>query len=141
MKTEKAERWVSLSTFCSNKGRGGSKASNPDKIYFAIYKEKKANRLTLNIKIPFAIVAKSNLRAKDLVDIVVDKQSKMMLVRRASQGRWTLSKTSNSLCVKLVWQPGMPSVPEGVFCDYTIDDDGLVFELPSNTSFEKNVVK
>lgn len=139
----KNDRFVSISTFYQNKNYANRKDPVFDKVAFSINRDTKAKRFSLTVRIPPEVVTKARIIAGDKVDILIDQQSKLVIVRRISSGGWTLSKANSkgSLAVKVTWQVGMPSVSETVFCDYTLVDDGICFELPDECSFEKNLAE
>ena len=113
----------------------------PNKIGFATDvggRGKNSGRFSLRITIPESAAKEIRFIKGDRMDILVDKESRMVLVKRVSQGGWMLSsanKNTRVLNVKITWAPGMPSVATTVYCDYIIDERGLVFELPDEVSF------
>lgn len=98
------------------------------------------DRFGMRILIPEPAVTQMRLLSGDMVDVQLDKEKRLILVKRITNGKgWKLtSNTSNgSLNLKVTWRPGMPSVASTVHCNYIIDDRGLVFELPQEVSFEE----
>lgn len=92
----------------------------------------------LRIGVSMEILDKVRYRQGDRIDVLVDEQARMVLLRRTTDGRgWSLSNPSSKrLSIQLTWVPGLPSVPKTLDClDVKATENGILFRLPDEAVF------
>ena len=129
--------------FAGRRTNGRPSAYPKDEIVFAIDKGsgKGQNRFCLRIAIHPEVAKKAKLIKGDVVDILFDKVEKAGLIKRVLSGGWKLTSgdSQSRLNVKTNYKPGMPSINGSTSCPCEITDDGILFYLPENVCFERNL--
>ena len=134
--------FVSANSFFSKSSNLGGRAPVGDKVVFSILKNNKKPKdkaFTLCIRLPQTVAKKARFMAGDRIDVLFHVTSRLVLVKRVRDGRWSFYGDGKSLTTSLSYRSGMPSVSQATPCEYTITDEGLVFELPETASFERNL--
>ena len=74
--------------------------------------------------------------AGDRVDVLLDVEARLGLIRRTLQGGWKISGSKAKKVVQMTWTEGLPSVPTTSACEsVTVTDEGIMFELPKTAQF------
>lgn len=95
----------------------------------------------LCISIPMKISKQARLMRGDRVDIAFDQESvpRRCLIKRVTAGGLTLTQNTlktNRLRVVADWVKGIPSVDTVYECDSVVTDEGVLFDIPVQASFE-----
>jgi hypothetical protein len=95
----------------------------------------------LCISIPIKISKQARLMSGDRVDIAFDQESvpPRCLIKRITAGGLALTqnkKNANRLRVVVDWVKGIPSVDTVYKCDSVVTDEGVLFDIPIQASFE-----
>lgn len=129
-----------LKTANGSKFWGGSRRHGAD-IVIATHVSR-ATKPALAITISLQIAKKARLIAGDRVEIFFDEQSapRRCLIKRVSEGGLCVSgrgPKEKRLGIKVTWIKGIPSVDKPYDCQAVVTDDGILFDIPDEASFDK----
>lgn len=102
---------------------------------------------SLRVSIHPDLAKEARLLAGDRVDILFDREGRRGLIVRTQKNGWTLTRHNASksspqrLCVKMTLRPGLPSVEQSCDCAGVMTDEGILFDLPAECSFDENLRK
>jgi hypothetical protein len=128
----------------------GTKSSNAD-VVFATDKNGRKSQSTKNsffslrVSISQKIAKEARIINGDRVDVLFDRESTPQrgLLIRVNSGGWKIMSFSKSkLCrviVRMGLVKGMPTVSAPAECSAVVTDEGILFDLPVNCSFDKNM--
>jgi hypothetical protein len=129
--------------FTSERGGGRHGSYSPEDIVIATDRAgfKAERRYSLRIAIGHSVAKKARLIKGDRVDILFDRGARAGLLRRVTNGGWKLTSGSikDKLFVKVQLKPGMPTIASPAGCPCEVTDDGIIFTLPDEVSFDRNM--
>lgn len=101
-------------------------------------------RYTLRLDISAEVAKQARLIMGDRVDILIDRESRKMMLKRVHDGGWKLARSGGggNLKIQVRYIEGMPSVPVSAGCSSVqLTDDGVVFDVPKSARFDINARK
>jgi hypothetical protein len=101
-------------------------------------------RYTLRLDISPEMASKARFIMGDRVDILIDAESRQMMLKRVHEGGWKLAQSgkAGALKIQVRYLEGMPSVPTSANCtSVQLTDEGVVFTVPKSARFDINARK
>lgn len=101
-------------------------------------------RYTLRLDISADWAKQARLIMGDRVDILIDRESRKMMLKRVHNGGWKLARSggNGNLKIQVRYVEGMPSVAVSESCtNVELTDDGVVFKVPKSARFDINARK
>jgi hypothetical protein len=96
----------------------------------------------MRLSISQEIVKKARFMPGDRVDVLIDREARMVLIKRVTSGGWALSyrtKSNERAMVQISWSIGLPSVSQAAPCsEVKVTEDGIIFKLPDCAVFDRN---
>lgn len=147
--------FISATELVIKTGRGsprGAKASLADVVFATDKNGRKSKGSTgaffsLRVSLSPKIAKEARIITGDRVDVMFDRESKPQrgMLCRVTSGGWKIlashkAKTATGrLVVRISLVKGMPTVSDAEECKAVVTDEGILFDLPSNCSFDKNL--
>lgn len=101
-----------------------------------------ASEYTMRFSISQQLTKKARFMPGDRVDVLIDREARLVLIKRVSSGGWALSyrtKSNERAMVQISWCEGLPSVKRSTACsDVQVTEDGIIFKLPDSAVFDRN---
>lgn len=125
-------------------GRGGQRLLDGVTISTdrRVSKGHAGSEYTMRFSISQNLTKKARFMPGDRVDVLIDREARMALIKRVSSGGWALSyrtKSNERAMVQISWCVGLPSVKQSTACsDVQVTEDGIIFKLPDSAVFDRN---
>lgn len=101
-----------------------------------------ASEFSMRLSISQEIIKKARFMPGDRVDVLIDREARMVLIKRVTSGGWALSyrtKSNERAMVQISWSIGLPSVSQSTPCsEVKVTEDGIIFKLPDCAVFDRN---
>jgi len=132
-------------------GRNGftKRASLADVVFATDLRGNKSRNSSyhaLRISISVKIAKEARIMNGDKVDLMFDRESTPQrgLIKRVAAGGWAMTASSKNLknsrlVTRVVLVDGMPTILNSSDCNAIVTEEGILFDLPANCSFEKNM--